>query len=124
MILTKEEWLKKCDIKNEREGNLLSRSYDTLMENLYDANGYPWSPYRCISPGKGHYNGIWNWDSAFHAIGVSRWDTELAKESILGFLKFQNDDGLIPDVIWEHGFIEDRHSIPPVFTWACEKIYK
>lgn len=124
MKLTKEEWMKKCDIKKERERDLISRSYDTLMGNLYDANGYPWNPYRCISPGKGNYNGIWNWDSAFHAVGVSRWDTELAKESVLGFLKFQNNDGLIPDVIWEHGAVENRFSKPPVFAWACEMIYR
>lgn len=119
MGISKAAWLSQCEVKNERDQILLSRSYDTLMGNLYDREGYPWSPYRCISPGKGYFKGIWNWDSAFHAIGVSRWDMELAKESILGFLKFQTKDGLIPDVVWEHGFVESRHSKPPVFAWAC-----
>lgn len=28
----------------------------------------------------GTYHGIWNWDSAFHAVAVSHWDGKLAGE--------------------------------------------
>lgn len=86
MKLSKEEWFcaNKTDI--DKENNLLLRAYDTIMNNVYEEKGHPWSPYRCISPGKDCFKGIWNWDSAFHALGVMKWDTELAKESIEGFL--------------------------------------
>lgn len=122
--MTREEWMEFAKTFPPREAELLKRSYDTLMGNVYETEGYLWSPYRCISPGKGHFRGIWNWDSAFHAVGVSRWDTQLAKESILGFLQFQRKDGLIPDVIWESGDIVDTFSKPPVFPWAVEIVYK
>lgn len=109
---------------NIRDKELLIRSKSILTDNIYEKDGYPWSPYRCITPGKTEFDGIWNWDSAFHAVGVSRWDTELAKESILGFLKFQREDGLLPDVIWESGEFENRYTKPPVFAWATKEIYQ
>ena len=122
--MKKREWIDFSKKFPSRESELLIRSYDTLMGNVYETEGYSWSPYRCISPGKGHFRGIWNWDSAFHAVGVSRWDTELAKENILGFLQFQREDGLIPDVIWESGEIVNTFSKPPVFPWAVEIVFK
>jgi len=112
------------DIQNNRDKELLERAYNILNENVYPADGFPWSPYRCITPAKGGFKGIWNWDSAFHAVGVSRFDTILAKESILGFLQFQTDNGLIPDVIEENGFMEDTYSKPPLFAWATEIVYR
>ncbi len=122
--MNRSEWSVFSKTFGERESELLIRSYDTIMGNVYEKEGYLWSPYRCISPGKNNFPGIWNWDSAFHAVGVSRWDTELAKESILGFLNFQSENGLLPDVIWENGGIVDTFSKPPVFPWAVEIVYK
>ena len=120
----KETWLKSNKFNSKRDYELAGRAYDVLMGNLYPDKGFLWSPYRCISPGQNNFCGIWNWDSAFHAIGVSHWDTSLAKESILGFLQFQRKDGLFPDVIWEDGGIESSFGKPPVFAWAAETIYK
>lgn len=107
-----------------RDKELCERAYEIFMDNVYLDEGYLWSPYRCISPGKNHFTGIWNWDSAFHAVGVSRWNTELAKESILGFFQFQREDGLLPDVICENGEIIGSFSKPPLFAWATEIVYK
>ena len=112
------------ETKNPRDKELAERAYRTLMSNVYTEEGFLWSPYRCITPGKNDFRGIWNWDSAFHAIGVSRWDTRLAKESILGFLQFRREDGLLPDVIFENGRIVSTFSKPPVFAWAAEMVYK
>ena len=111
-------------MNNQRNTELLARARTILTKNIYPSSNFPWSPYRCISPAMGRFKGIWNWDSAFHAIGISRWDTELAKESIYGFLQFQRTDGLLPDVIFEDGRIVDSFSKPPVFPWAVEIIYK
>jgi putative isomerase len=122
--MNRQEWIHFTKNYHDREADLLTRCYDELMNNVYDKDGYLWSPYRCVSPGKNWFKGIWNWDSAFHAIGISRWDPELAKESILGFLKFQREDGLLPDVIWENGEMVDTFSKPPVFPWAIEIVYK
>ena len=95
MYLSKQEWLNAEKQTGEVENHLLNLAYTILMNNVYGADGYPWSPYRCISPARslpgfaGAFTGIWNWDSAFHAVGVSRWDTALAREALLGFMQFQ-----------------------------------
>lgn len=100
------------------------------MKNVYDADGHPWSPYRCISPARqlspegNGFHGIWNWDSAFHSVGVSRWDTALAREGLLGFMQYQKENGLFPDVIFENGIIADTFSKPPVLSWSCVTVYK
>lgn len=123
--MNREQWIELSKEYSERDKELLLRAYDILISNIYEKDaGYLWSPYRCISPARRFFLGIWNWDSAFHSIGMSRIDNEIAKEGILGFLKFQRADGLLPDVIWERGEIEDSYSKPPVFPWAAEIVYK
>lgn len=109
---------------SKRDRELLERTEKTFRANVYEETGYLWSPFKCIDPGKGHFNGIWNWDSAFHAVGMARIDTALAKESILGFFKFQHNDGFLPDCISTKGRIVDWLSKPPVFAWAVECVYK
>ncbi|MBQ8207166.1 MAG: hypothetical protein IJZ89_00325 [Clostridia bacterium] len=108
----------------EIEKDLITRSYDTICSNIYEPNKYFWGKYRLISPGKCCFKGVWNWDTAFHAIGTSRWDTELAKENILGFLAYQCEDGMLPDVLREDGKVAKKSSKPPIFAWATEIVYK
>ena len=130
MYLSKEEWLEKNRQNDDTENRLLELAYTTLMNNVYEPEGYPWSPYRCISPGRklpgtnGSFTGVWNWDSAFHAVGVSRWDTALAREALLGFMQYQREDGLFPDVMFENGKLVNEFSKPPVLAWACVTVYK
>lgn len=130
MYLTKEEWLDKNKGLNERNNRLLELAYTILMNNVYEAEGHPWSPYRCISParclgpGKDGFFGIWNWDTAFHSAGVSRWDTGLAREGLLGFMQYQKENGMFPDVMFEDGRLADTFSKPPVLATSCEIVYK
>lgn len=109
----------------ESELKLLRRAAETLENNVwYDES--PWYPFRCVTPFRSDKStrGIWNWDTAFHAITVSRWDTELAKECLDGFMDFQLPDGMFPDVIRANGFKELRFGKPPVLATACETVYK
>lgn len=112
--MTKTEWLKACE--NYGWTELLERAYDNIMAN--ESRGdVPWSPYRAFRPGRGTwFDGIWNWDSAFHAMCLGRWDTQLAKESILSFIQFQCASGMYPDVIHLDGKVEDISSKPPVMA--------
>ena len=121
----RKAWLEKVsEGKSDREKSLLKRASETLQSNIYlEEDNYPWSPYRCVCPSKKKFKGIWNWDSAFHAMGLSWWDTDLAKESVLGFLQFQKESGLLPDVIRTNGVIEDEYSKPPVFPWATKIVF-
>lgn len=111
----------------KRDKKLLEKAENILKGNVYyhTENNYPWGKYRMIAPSrKGGFNGIWNWDSAFHAIGMITIDKELAKEQILGFLQFQKENGLLPDVIRENGSIEDCIGKPPVMAWAALRVYE
>lgn len=108
----------------ENSAEILKKSEKFLLSNVYPPEGYRWSPYRMISPSKRHFPGVWNWDSAYHALAMLTIDKELAKEQILGFLQFQTENGLLPDVIWERGDIEDRFSKPPVMADAAWRVYQ
>lgn len=73
---------------SQKEFSLVKKATKILCDNICEGKEFPWTPYRCIrpfgeNPINSIYTGIWNWDSAFHAIGVLRWDAELAKEQIL-----------------------------------------
>lgn len=120
-----KEWLESiCPAKSRRDAELLTRAVTILEGNVYRENKYIWSPYRCMSPGMVSFPGVWNWDTAFHAVGVSRWDVELARENVRGFMKFQCQDGMLPDVLREKGDVLAISSKPPIFAWAVEILHK
>ena len=124
MKLTKQEWLGKYkNMLKERDYKLLSLAYDILEENTLQGSGYPWGEYAVISPWS-QGAGIWNWDTAFHAMGVSRYDTGLAKSCLEGFMQFQKKDGMFPDVIRANGEITDDLSKPPFLPWAVMLTYR
>jgi putative isomerase len=105
-----------------REFSLLDRAVRTLLGNILPDNEkkpLPWRPWRGISPSHIGFRGMWNWDTAFHAVGVSHWDIELAREQIRMFLHFQTQDGALPDVISETGKICDDYGKPPLIPWAA-----
>ena len=119
-------WIKQYEtVLSDKEIELLSRATETIEKNVWDGES-PWYPFRCVTPFGSDKNmcGIWNWDTAFHAMTVSRWDTELAKECLDGFMNFQLPDGMFPDVINANGFKELRFGKPPVLATACETVYK
>lgn len=98
--------------------------------------------YRFIAPAKKEYVYQFFWDTAFHAIVLSHFNTDWAKEEIKNHLLGQWDDGFIPHIIFWKGnptdlphwaFLESKTSIrprtsaitqPPLFAIAAEQIYK
>lgn len=104
-----------------REYSLIDRCARALEQNKTgqrEGRQYPWSPLPCLTPSDCYFNGIWNWDSAFHAMGIVQWDPELARDQVRLFLKIQKENGMFPDV-WEcSGDIKDGGSKPPVLPWA------
>ncbi|MBR7133725.1 MAG: hypothetical protein IKD04_09375 [Clostridia bacterium] len=123
----REIWLEKIANSgkvSEAQLKLLDRASTVLTDNIIDSEVEPFKTCKCIMPSPRTYRGIWNWDSAFHAIAVSRWDAELAKTQLGVFFDFQLEDGLFPDVIFEDGRVVDKFGKPPVFPWACVIVYK
>jgi putative isomerase len=107
---------------NERDFLLLERAARTLTANILDPEvegKLPWAPFRGIMPSPGTYRGVWNWDAAFHAAGVSHWDLKLAQEQIKILLEGQLPSGALPDVIFEDGRIVTDFGKPPVMPWAA-----
>lgn len=108
---------------NKEQYNLLIQKADKILkQNTYTGKDYPWGNFRMISPDKKFFHGIWNWDSAFHSIGMLSVDTEIAKEQILGFIQYQLDTGMYPDCIFENGEIVTKCTKPPLMAYAVLRI--
>lgn len=105
-----------------RDRTLLVRAVETLSHNTIGPEGKPWAPHRGIIPAFGTYEGVWNWDAAFHALAVARWDPELAWEQATIFFDHQRPDGGLVDVLWSAGGIVDDFGKPPVWPWALRLV--
>lgn len=84
-------------------------------EGLFPSYHYKW------------FNGFWSWDSWKHAVGLSYYDTKLAKEQMRLMFHFQKNDGFIVDCVFRDTLIEKhnyRDTKPPLSAWAIFKIYK
>lgn len=97
--------------------------------------------YKYISPSPTHYPYQWFWDSCFHAIVLSHFDTYLAKNEVRNLLKSQREDGFVPHIVfWSSSpllspwlVLESKSSLfpktsqliqPPLLAEAVEKIFK
>ncbi|MFI5384757.1 MAG: amylo-alpha-1,6-glucosidase [Fimbriimonadales bacterium] len=107
---------------SSRDSGLLRRAVETLVGNTVGPEGKPWAPHRGIIPSFGTYEGVWNWDAAFHALAVARWDPELAWEQAYVFFDHQRSDGGFVDVLWSAGGIVDDFGKPPVWPWALRLV--
>ncbi len=125
MLMTKEEWLSAVG-KNvsPRDRAILDAAFEVLKRNTIRSPNAPWGDVPVVSPWSGPCAGIWNWDSAFHAMTVSRFDTPLAKSCIDAFTAFQLPSGLFPDVIHIDGRICDNYGKPPVLPWATLTVFR
>lgn len=86
-----------------------------------------WLPIRAARPSTaGIFFGVWNWDCAFMALAMCKWDVELARDQFRVFRELQRADGMYPDV-WkgDNRNADKRTSVqfsctkPPVLAWAA-----
>jgi putative isomerase len=105
-----------------RDSRLVRRAFATLEGNQVADPGAPWAPYRAIYPSHSTYPGVWNWDAAFHAMAVARWDIELARDQMRILFGFQLDSGQYPDVIHSSGDVLATIGKPPVLATACAQL--
>jgi putative isomerase len=112
-----DEWFDNVSAKlPAEEAVLVRRAQATLLGNIVVAK--PWAPRRGIVPSMATYHGVWSWDAAFHAAGVSHWDAKLAREQVEIILSGQQPNGMLPDLLQENGGVEARVTKPPVMAWA------
>ena len=84
-------------------------------EGLFPSYHYKW------------FNGFWSWDSWKHSVGLSYYNTDLAKKQIKLMFEFQNPDGFVADCVYRDTTIENhnyRDTKPPLSAWAVAKIYE
>ena len=73
------------------------------------------------------FHGFWSWDSWKHAVGLSYYNTDLAKEQMKLMFHFQSEDGFVVDCVYRDTSIEPhnyRDTKPPLSAWAVSKIYE
>lgn len=130
------------------DNKVLKQKYIQKAKEIFKGNtfeGYSkWKKthYKFIAPASVEYTFQWLWDSSFHSIVLSNFDTRWAKEEILNHLKAAWEDGFVPHIIFWGGryldlphwaFIESKFNTrprtsaitqPPVLALAVEEIFK
>lgn len=136
--MLRERWLKQYqDSISERDYRILNKASEILLQNIApNEKETLWNPYRAITPSMARhpkrtnepsFAGIWNWDSAFHMVGVSHFDKKLAQEQMEAFFLFQKGNGMLPDAVLmpiKGNRILDQYGKPPVWAWALEQLDK
>ncbi|WP_430438131.1 MGH1-like glycoside hydrolase domain-containing protein [Polaribacter uvawellassae] len=118
---------RKPQFSEEIYADVLAKAHLTLQNNwripageikhegLFPSYHYKW------------FNGFWSWDSWKHAVGLSYYNTELAKKQMKLMFEFQLEDGFIVDCVFRDTTIEKhnyRDTKPPLSVWAVAKIYE
>ncbi len=73
------------------------------------------------------FHGFWAWDSWKHAVALTQFDSELAKQQVRAMYDFMDNKGFIADCVFRDTTIENhnlRNSKPPLSGWAVWEIYK
>lgn len=72
-----------------------------------------------------YFVGFWAWDSWKHAVALSRFFPDLAKEQVRAMFDYQLDNGMVIDCIYEDPKVNNyRDSKPPLAAWAVNEIYE
>ncbi len=99
---------------------LCERALEVYRANLYSDSGAPWGGGECLLAESTTLRGMWCWDTAFHAIGISRFDVDFAARQLEMFMQFQRDDGMFYDAVFCDGRVSAGFSKPPLLAYACE----
>lgn len=76
---------------------------------------------RYTTPDRWPHQGMWLWDSAFHAVGLRRLDAALAREILEALFDGQQADGRVPLRIDPDG-VDQRFTQPPLIALAAMEI--
>jgi len=88
--------------------NLNEEAFSLLKSNL--KKGYSKNfkrNYFYLSPDSVHFH-QWFWDSCFHIIVMSKFDSEIAKKEFETLISVQQEDGFIPHIIFWKWRLRDR----------------
>ena len=121
-----------------QDQQLIDMARHVLKRNRYTERTQHAS-YTYTRPARGWYDQQWLWDSCFHAIALSTFDADAAKEELRSLMAGQRDDGFLPSVIMRNKPSALRNIIfslllfrkgisnitqPPVVALALERVYQ
>jgi len=73
----------------------------------------------------GYFIGFWAWDSWKHAVALSYFAPQLAKDQVRAMFDYQLEDGMVIDCIYtDINENNARDSKPPLAGWAVYEIFK
>ncbi len=71
------------------------------------------------------FYGFWSWDSWKHVAALSKFNPELAKESMRSMFQFQNKYGMVADCVYYDSTENNwRDTKPPLAAWAVWNIFE
>jgi len=124
-----EDWFAQIPPVAARYAEKYAYSWWVLANNLISTLGC--IRYEAAMPSKAGYIGLWLWDSALHAIAYRHTDPQMARNQIRAFLAMQQEDGMLPDAIFDDAAVcELDHPVagrvtkPPILAWAAMKVHQ
>lgn len=104
---------------------IAAKAVQTLIGNwraprgdLLHAGLFPSYSYR-------DFNGFWAWDSWKHAVALGRFAPELAKDQVRTMFDYQDQHGMVSDVIYADKAENNwRDTKPPLAAWAVKEIFR
>lgn len=110
-------------LKSDRNRKWAVKALMTLHTNWRSAAGD--LKHGGVQPSTGHFNAFWAWDSWEHAVGLSIFNPELAKEQMLTMFDFQTPEGMIIDLIGLDAKENNKVcSKPPIAGWGTYMVYQ
>lgn len=106
---------------------LAAKCIQTLLNNWRSPYGE--FKYSGVYPSyyQNYFNGNWAWDSWKHAVALASFTPEVAKDQIRLMFSFQNENGMIPDVVYCDTTLDQhnwRNTKPPLASWAVYQVFK
>jgi len=72
-----------------------------------------------------YFNGFWAWDSWKHSVALATFAPQIAKDQIRAMFDWQDEAGMIPDVIYANkAENNNRDTKPPLAAWAVWSVYE
>lgn len=118
---------RKPEFQDDKYAMVLAKAHLTLQNNWRIPAGELTNEGLFPSYHYSGFHGFWAWDSWKHAMGLSYYNIDLAKNQMRAMFDFQSDDGFIVDCIFRDTTIEAhnyRDTKPPLSAWAVAKIYE
>lgn len=111
-------------LREPRYRRVATKAIETLIANWRSALGDLHHDGLFPSYSNEDFNGFWAWDSWKHAAALARFAPDLARNQIRAMFDYQNDEGMIADVIYRDKKENNwRNTKPPLAAWAVWEVY-